>query len=84
MNNGLPPEDLETPRFLSDLVQIPYQEDTYLCPQSQTRWKLEGNELFRDLEGERDWADMAGYVDQSYSDVFMESYRRALEAKQRG
>lgn len=82
MNLELPPENVPTPRFLSDLVALSYEPDVYLEPQTQTRWRLFDDELNRDYDGESDWAKMAEYVGKTYSNVFCESYRRELDRKQ--
>lgn len=79
MTESLPPVDLPKPLFLSDLVPLPYQQDIYLDPQSQARWKKVNDDLIRDHDGEADWEQMAGYVGKTYPDVFMESFRHALD-----
>ena len=83
MNGSLPDLDVPTPKFVSDLVPLPYQPDILLDPQTQTRWRQEGHELSRDLVGEMEWEEMAGYVGKTYSDVFIESYRHALDSRKK-
>ena len=76
---NLPSRDVPTPKFLSDLVPLPYDPSVLLDPHTQTRWKLEENTLIRDDVGESEWEEMASYVGKSYSSVFTESYRHALD-----
>tara|TARA_Y100001980_G_C14374300_1_gene178276 strand:+ start:177 stop:431 length:255 start_codon:yes stop_codon:yes gene_type:complete len=81
MTESLPPLDIPTPKFVSDLVPLPYQQTILLDPQTHTRWKRDGDTLERDLVGESEWESMAGYVGKTYNQVFMESYRFALDTK---
>ena len=78
---SLPAADIVTPLFKSDLVPLHFQPDILLDPQTQTRWKVVDESLVRDLDGESDWEQMAQYVNQSYSDVFMSSFRASLDAR---
>ena len=78
---SLPDVEVLTPTFLTDLVALPFQADILLDPQTQTRWKKDGETFVRDYEGEASWEEMAAYVGQTYSDVSMSSYRHALEVK---
>ena len=83
MNKDLPGVEIPTPKFVSDLVPLPFQKDILLDPQTSTRWKLGGYGLVRDHKGEIEWEEMAGYVNKSYSEVFMESYRHALGSEEK-
>jgi hypothetical protein len=83
MSSGLPDFAVPTPKFLSELVPLPYQSSILLDPQTNTRWLLENNNLTRDHKGECEWEEMARYINKEYYDVFMESYRFALESKQK-
>ena len=51
MSQGLPGFEIPTPKFVSDLVALPYHKGVMLDPQSNTRWKLRDNELIRDHRG---------------------------------
>jgi len=76
--NGLN-NDALIPNSIIGLVQLPYQKNVYLCPQTQIRWKYKDGILERDSEGEEDWKKMAEYVGKTYSNVFVDSYNYALE-----
>jgi len=82
MDKDLPRTKIATPRFTDKLVPLPYQKNILLCPQTHTRWKSTNGYLERDLRGERSWDEMGAYVGKSYHEVFMDSYRSALDAKQ--
>jgi len=77
----LPNCKIQTPNFWAKLVPLQYQQDIVLCPQTSTRWKKTSEGLERDYEGEFGWADMGAYINKSYYDVFLDSYRSALEAR---
>jgi hypothetical protein len=81
MNKVLPGFNIPTPQFRADLVPLPYHQDILLDPQTNTRWKLEGDSLVRDHDGEATWSKMAGYVGKTYYDVFMDTFRSALDNK---
>ena len=83
MNKGLPGLEIPTPKFVSDLVPLPFQKNVLLDPQTSTRWKLGDHGLMRDHNGEIEWEEMARFVNKSYSEVFMESYRYALESEEK-
>jgi len=77
----LPDINIKKPSFFDKLVPLPWQPEILLCPQTHTRWKKAGNDLQRDHDGEIGWEEMGRFVDKSYYDVFMDSYRSALDAK---
>ena len=81
MTKCLPNPNIRPPNYWDKLTPLPYNEDIFLCPQSSTRWKKTSDGFKRDHEGESGWADMAAYVGKDYFDVFLDSYRSALEAK---
>ena len=81
MTKCLPSSNIRTPNFWDKLVPLPFQKDILLCPQTSTRWKKTSDGLERDHDGESGWADMATYVGKDYYDVFIDSYRSALEAQ---
>lgn len=73
--------EVEAPKDISKLVEMPYDKGVFLCPLSKTRWlRLSDGEYARDLTGEKEWAQMAEYVDKTYAQVFMEAYDRAKKA----
>ena len=76
----LPSSNIKTPNFWAKLTPLQYQEGILLCPQTSTRWKKTSDGLERDFEGEAGWADMGAYIEKSYFDVFIDSYRTSLEA----
>lgn len=82
MTKCLPSNSIRIPSFWQKLVPLPYQANILLCPQTSTRWKKIPGGLERDHEGEAGWADMGSYVGKDYYDVFMDSYRSALEAQE--
>lgn len=81
MTKGLPDINIRPPSFFDKLVPLPFQENILLCPQTHTRWLKTKDGLERDHDGELGWEEMGSYVDKSYYDVFLDSYRRALEAQ---
>lgn len=81
----LPDINLPKPSYFDKLVPLPWQPEILLCPQTHTRWKkiptrCGEDELQRDHEGEIGWEEMGRFVNKSYYDVFMDSYRSALDA----
>ncbi len=81
MTKCLPNSNIRIPNFWAKLVPLPYNEGVWLCPQTSTRWKKTSESYERDHDGEQGWADMASYVGKDYYDVFIDSYRSALEAQ---
>jgi hypothetical protein len=81
MTKGLPDINLRPPTFFDKLVPLQFQKNILLCPQTHTRWKKTRDGLERDHDGEHGWEEMGNYVNKSYYEVFMDSYRSALQAK---
>lgn len=79
MGDRIPSIDLPKPKF-EELIQLPFQKNVFLCPHTKTRWVVNKGEVFRDVEGETEWLQMASYVGKTYRDVFEDSYKYALNA----
>jgi len=62
-------ETITQPLDASNLVQIPYDKDVYICPSTLLRFRAKGDRWERDHYGEAEWSKMANYVGQSYEDV---------------
>lgn len=77
----LPDINIPKPSYFAKLVPLPWQPEILLCPQTHTRWKKSTEGLQRDHDGEIGWEEMGRFVNKSYYDVFMDSYRSALDAK---
>lgn len=71
-------DELPAPKDTFGLVRLPYDPQIFLCPKSKTRWLLTSdNELVRDLSGEKEWSDMASYVNKTYETVFEDALKHA-------
>ena len=71
--------NIDAPKSIKSLVQLPYDPSIYLCPETYTRWAMTTTELTRDLSGEAEWAEMASYpnVNKTYQQVFREALEYA-------
>lgn len=74
MNDYIVDIEFEIRKDKKDLVSIPYDSDIYLCGETKTRWRLVGDDLIRDYDGEEEWQKMAAYVNKSYEEVFDEVF----------
>ena len=70
-------EEIPPPEINDKLVNIPYDSEVYLCSKTITRWRKTDDGLVRDYDGEEDWREMSKYVDKTYEQVFMETYKYA-------
>lgn len=78
VNASIEAEEIQPPKDTFGLVRLPYDPQIFLCPKSKTRWFLSADgELVRDLSGEKEWADMAAYVNKSYDSVFEDAIHHA-------
>ena len=75
---SLPDVEVLTPTFLTDLVALPFQADILLDPQTQTRWKKDGETFVRDYEGEASWEEMALLSFFHILSSILPSYHRQL------
>lgn len=75
-------QSLDLKPKLTDMVALPFQKNVFLYEETLTRWTYDKGELYRDLEGEKEWETMASYVGKIYRDVFMDSYHYALNNQQ--
>jgi len=73
-------EEIPEPK-MEDLVNIPYDQQIYLCQKTLSRWRKTSKSLVRDYDGEADWHEMAAYVNKTYDQVFMETYNKYAKAQ---
>lgn len=74
----IPSEEIQAPDISrDDVIALPYDSSTFLCPDSLTRWRHEQGNLYRDFQGEIDWDKMSDYVGKTYKEVFIEEYNHA-------
>jgi len=65
---------------LSNMIPLPYQQNTFLCPESKTRWVYNKGEIYRDTDGENEWIKMGEYVGKTYEEIFAETFKYAMNA----